>query len=257
MSGYLRVVWAVAKRGIDRVLRRPQLLMPLFLVPTMFLAVTAGGAAHAINLPGFPQVESFFQFALAGAILQSTLLCGLTIGTTLSIDVDNGFFDRMIAAPVARSALVLGRLLTGAVIAAAQAALYLAVGVVFGAPIAGGAAGVPVILLLGALTATASGGLAVTLALRARAQWVQGAFPLVFVVLFLSSSFFPRQLMSGPAATIADYNPMSFVVEGIREPIIAGLGGPQVGYALLAAGLVSLATGTLAVLALRGRFGDR
>jgi ABC-2 type transport system permease protein len=256
LNAYWRVVWVVALRGVNRVLRRPQLLMPLFLVPTMFLAVTAGGAARAVDLPGFPEVESFFQFALAGAILQSTLLTGLTIGTTLSIDVDNGFFDRMIAAPVARSALVLGRLLTGAAIAAVQAALYLAVGVIFGAPIEAGAGGVPIVLLLGALTATASGGLAIMLALRARAQWVQGAFPLVFVVLFLSSSFFPRQLMSGPAATIADYNPMSFVVEGIREPIIAGFGGPELGYALLAAGLVSVCTGTLAVWSMRNRFGS-
>lgn len=255
MSAYLRIVWAITARGINRVMRRPQLLMPLFLVPTMFLAVTAGGAARAVDLPGFPLVENFFQFALAGAILQSTLLSGLTVGATLSVDVDNGFFDRMVATPVPRSALVLGRLLTGAMIAVVQAALYLAVGVAFGAPVAAGLAGVPVVLLLAALTAAFSGGLAITLALRARAGWVQGAFPLVFVVLFLSSSFFPRQMMTGPAKTIADYNPMSFVVEGMRQPIIEGFGGDAIAIGLLFASLTALATGVLAVTAMRRRFG--
>ncbi len=255
MTAYLRVVSALTRRGLLRVLRRPQLMMPLFLVPTMFLAVTAGGAARAVDLPGFPEVQSFFQFALAGAILQSTMLGGLTVGTTLSVDVDNGFFDRMIASPVPRSALVVGRLTTGAILGVAQAALYLTVGVVFGAGIESGAAGVLVVLLLAALTATATGGLAVTLALRARAQWVQGAFPLVFVVLFLSSSFFPRALMTGPAQTIADYNPMSLVVEGMRDPIITSMSGEIVFYALLTAVLVALATATLAITAMRRRFG--
>jgi ABC-2 type transport system permease protein len=255
LNAYLRVVWALTRRAINRVLRRPQLLMPIFLVPTMFLAVTSGGAARAVDLPGFPHVESFFQFAVAGAILQSTLLGGLTVGTTLSFDVDDGFFDRMVVAPVPRSALVLGRLLSGAVIGIAQAALYLAVALLFGAPIEAGAAGITVVMVLAALTAAASGGIAITLALRAHAGWVQGAFPLVFVVIFLSSSFFPRELMTGPARTIADYNPMSFVVEGMREPIVAGLGTGAVLPALLAATLTVAATTTLAVVAMRQRFG--
>ncbi|MBJ7354549.1 MAG: hypothetical protein JHC98_06955, partial [Thermoleophilaceae bacterium] len=60
-SAYLRIVWAIAKRQLTRVLRKPQMLTPIFLVPTMFLVVTSGGAARAINLPGFPEVDSFFQ----------------------------------------------------------------------------------------------------------------------------------------------------------------------------------------------------
>ncbi len=255
MSAYLRVVWALTRRAINRVLRRPQLMMPIFLVPTMFLAVTSGGAARAVDLPGFPLVENFFQFAIAGAILQSTLLGGLTVGTTLSFDVDGGFFDRMVVAPVPRSALVLGRLVSGAVIGMAQATLYLLVAILFGAPIEAGLGGAIIVLVLAALTAAAAGGIAVTLALRAHAGWVQGAFPLVFVVIFLSSSFFPRAMMTGPARTIADYNPMSFVVEGMREPIIGGGAGDTVAIALLAATLSAAATATLAVVAMRKRFG--
>jgi ABC-2 type transport system permease protein len=51
---------------------------------------------------------------------------------------------------------------------------------------------------------------------------VQGMFPFVFVVLFLSSAFFPQNLMLEPAKTIADYNPLSFIVDGIRDSIVFG-----------------------------------
>jgi ABC-2 type transport system permease protein len=72
--------------------------------------------------------------------------------------------------------------------------------------------------------ALAVGGIGAAIALRSgSASVVQGLFPLVLVVLFLSSSFFPQDLMIEPAKTIAQYNPLSFVVEGIREPIVSGI----------------------------------
>ena len=52
---------------------------------------------------------------------------------------------------------------------------------------------------------------------------MQGIFPLVFVILFLSSAYFPRDLLLEPAETIADWNPMSLIAEGMRDPIISGL----------------------------------
>jgi ABC-2 type transport system permease protein len=56
------------------------------------------------------------------------------------------------------------------------------------------------------------------------ASVVQGIFPLLFVVLFLSSAFFPATLMLEPAASVAQYNPC-FIVDGIREPVISGFTG--------------------------------
>ena len=78
-------------------------------------------------------------------------------------------------------------------------------------------------------------------------------FPLVFVVLFLSTAYFPLDLMIEPAQTIAQYNPLSFIVEGIRDPIISGVSVTETLEAVLAIlgiGLVSL---VLSARALRHR----
>lgn len=255
MRAYGRVVMAISRRSVVRIVRRPQALMPIFIVPTVFLVVTSGGVARAVDLPGFPDVESFFHFAIAGAIVQSTMLGGLMTGITTSIDVDNGFFDRMIVAPVPRSALVLGRVLGGGVIAIFQAALYLALGLAFGAPIRGGVLGVLLILALSAMCAASLGGLATALALRAQAQWVQGMFPVVFVIIFLSSAFFPRELMTGPAADVAAYNPISYIAEGVREPIISGLDLTITLQAFGVAIALTAVTSLFAVWALRAQLG--
>lgn len=254
-AAYFRIIWAIASRQITRIIRRPQSLTPIFLVPTMFLVVTSGGAARAVDLPGFPAVDSFFQFALAGAIVQSSMLGGLMTGIALSIDVDNGFFDRMIVAPIPRSALVIGRVLGTGVIALFQATLYLALGVLFGASIKGGVPGILIILMLASLASASLGGLTVALALRAQAQWVQGLFPLVFVIIFLSSAFFPRELLVEPAQSIAGYNPISYLAEGIRGPIIEGVSG-EVEMKAFAVGLgLAAFTSIIAVISLRLRLG--
>lgn len=255
MRAYVRVVLAISRRSVMRIVRRPQSLMPIFIVPTVFLVVTSGGVARAVDLPGFPEVESFFHFAIAGAIVQSTMLGGLMTGITTSIDVDNGFFDRMIVAPVPRSALVLGRVVGGGVIAMFQALLYIALALAFGAPVRGGVPGVLLILALAAFCAASLGGLATALALRAQAQWVQGMFPIIFVIIFLSSAFFPRELMTGPAAEIAAYNPISYIAEGIREPIISGIDLTVTLEAFAVAIALTAVTSMFAVWALRAQLG--
>ena len=82
---------------------------------------------------------------------------------------------------------------------------------------------------------------------------MQGLFPLVFVVLFLSAAFFPANLMLEPAATIADYNPLSFIVEGVRDPVISSLTGEAFWKALAAITLIAAFSLWLSNLALRRR----
>jgi len=91
-------------------------------------------------------------------------------------------------------------------------------------------------------SALAVGGIGAAIALRTgSASVVQGLFPLVLVVLFLSSAFFPQELMIEPAKMIAEYNPLSFIVEGVREPIISGIDAVQTLEAVAAiAGIVVL-----------------
>jgi ABC-2 type transport system permease protein len=79
------------------------------------------------------------------------------------------------------------------------------------------------IIFLTSTAALAFGSIVAALALRTNsASVVQGIFPLVFVILFLSDAFFPANLMLEPASWVAQYNPLSFIVNGIREPIIDG-----------------------------------
>jgi ABC-2 type transport system permease protein len=250
----LRVIAALGRRSVRQTFRRPQLMAPIIVFPTLLLAIQTGGTASAVDLPGFPEVDSFLQFMLAGAMMQSLMLAGNSGGIALAADIEMGFTDRLFAAPISRFAIVLGRLAGTAALGVVSALWFLAIGVVFGAPIDEGVPGALVVIALVSLSATAIGGIGAATALRTgSASVVQGLFPIVFVVLFLSSAFFPQDLMVEPAKTIATYNPLSFIVNGIRDPVISDFSaGRMAACVATIAGLTALGLG-LSALALRHR----
>ena len=249
-----RATLALAARALRNVSRRPQFFVPMLVFPSLLLAVNTGGLGHTTQLPRFPRVHGFLDFQLAAAITQSLLIGGVAAGIAVALEIEGGFFDRLVAAPIPRSAIALSRMVATFPLALVQTAFFLAVGLIFGARIQGGVPGLTLVLAIGGLAGTGFGGVGVVLALRARnASLVQGIFPFAFVILFLSSAFFPRDLLKAPADWLAAYNPVSYIADGMRNPIIASIDAGTVLEGLAAAGGVAIAMAALAVVSLRGR----
>ncbi len=250
----LAIVAELGRRSVRQTFRRPQLIAPLLIIPTLLLAVQSAGAGRAVDLPGFPPVDSFFDFLLAGAMIQAALLAGNSGGIAMAIDIEMGFTDRLLAAPIPRFAIVAGRLAGTAAMGVVIAVWFLAIGVVFGATIEEGVAGALVMIVLVTLSALAFGTLGAALALRTgSASVVQGTFPLVFVILFLSTAFFPADLLLQPAQAVAEVNPLSFVVTAVRDPVISVFSGRELLEGLAAIVLIGAVGLLLCSLALKRR----
>ena len=234
-----RVVAALAARAIRVQFRRAQFLIPAFMLPLVLLAVIASGTSSARNLPQFPDTGAYVGFVVGGTLMQGALLAGLTAGIALAGDIEGGFFDRLLTAPVQRVSIVLGRVVAACTLGVVQGVVFLSVAFAF---------------TLGALTAGSLAGLASAIALRTGSlSLLQNLFPLTFVLLFTAPAFFPRELLDPTAEAIATYNPLAYIVEGIRGALFddADLGDPLLGLAVGVA-LVAATTG-LAELAMRRR----
>ena len=249
-----RVLGALARRGLAQTFRRPQFLAPIVIFPSLFLAANVGGAGRATQLPQFPDVHGFLDFQTPAAILQATLLTGVSTGIAIALDIEVGFVDRLFTAPIRRASFVLGRLATTGILGVLAGVWFLVIGLIFGAEIQGGVAGALIVILFAAATAAAWGGFGAALALRSgTVSVVQGIFPIVFVIIFLSSAFFPANLLLEPAKTISDWNPMSYIADGIRDPIVSGISAePVLEGALAIAGVMALGA-ALSVWGLRKR----
>ena len=236
MIGEGRVVAALSRRSISVQFRRAQLLMPTFVLPLMLLAVIASGTSAAQDLPQFPGVDSYLGFVVPGTLVQGALLAGLTSGAATAGDVEFGFFDRLLTAPVRRTSLVLGRQAGTLVLSVLQSTFFLTVAAVFGARYPGG------VLAILAAIALRTGSLAL----------MQSIFPFVFVLLFTAPAFFPRELLTPALRDVSEYNPLTYIVEAVRGLLTdTGIGDPLTG--LLAAVTLAVATTALATFALRER----
>jgi ABC-2 type transport system permease protein len=142
----------------------------------------------------------------------------------MAVDIEHGFVNRLILAPLRRIAL-LGAELSGALaIGCIQAAIFFGVGYAAGASIKTGIAGafVVVAMFLCAVLGFAAIGLLIGLWTGSPAA-VAGIAPLTAVFLFLSSMSMPRNLIeTNWFEKVATINPLSYLVEGLRAPMIIG-----------------------------------
>jgi ABC-2 type transport system permease protein len=216
-------VLLLARRSVVRTLRQPAMVVPSLVFPLLLLSINSSGLDSATKLPGFP-TDSYFQFALAIPFIQGALFSANSAGTNIASDIESGFLSRLSLTPLRRLTLMLGQLTGILALGLIQALTFVAVGLAFGDGIEAGVGGVVVILLLSLTISLAFGCIGAFVALRSGSgEAVQGVFPLFFAALFLSSMALPRDLIEIEwFQTVADWNPVSYMLEGIRSLVIVG-----------------------------------
>ena len=213
----------LARRSLVAEWRQLFSVLPGLVFPLLLAAVYTKQFQRALDLPGFPEVESFLDFILPASILQAVSFGASSAGMELALDIENGFLDRLLASPVARVPVLIGRLAGAAIVAAGKTLVIVAVFMVFGAEIAGGPAAVLVLLAVSSLLVLVIGGISQVLAIRTGSQEAVGAtFPLIFVTIFMSSAFFPTTLMSGWFRVVAQNNPITWIVDPLRRLVVVG-----------------------------------
>ena len=216
----------LSRRSIVRTLRQPAQIVPSISFPLFLLGINAGGLDAATDLPGFP-TDSYLTFALAIPFIQAGIFAVSGAGADLARDIETGFLNRLSLTPMTGLALVAGQLAGVVVLGLFQAFIFIAVGLAAGATLEAGVPGALVIVALSLMISFAFGAIGVFAAFRfGNGEAVQGLFPVLFVFLFLSSMALPRPLIEQEwFRAIATYNPVSFLLEGIRSLFIDGFDG--------------------------------
>jgi ABC-2 type transport system permease protein len=244
----------MARRSILQTLRQPALIVPPIVFPLIMMAINTGGLHAATNLPGFP-ADTYLDFAIAVPFMQCSLFACINAGAALARDVETGFLKRLAMTPMQRAALLIGHLGGVMVVSLVSALIYIVVGFAAGMDFKAGALGVPALLLLAMLVALSFAALGAFVGLRSGSgETVQGFFPLFFVLLFLSSMSLPRNLIEQDwFRFIATYNPVSYLIEGIRSFIISGWDGEALALGFGIAVVIAVAAVAAASSALRTR----
>jgi ABC-2 type transport system permease protein len=251
-----RALGALAWRAARRTTRQPAAWLPGVLVPLVIAAVFTADFGRAAGAIGFPAGASYLGYALPATVLVGAVYSGIVAGTQATTDVENGFVNRLLLAPGRRMAIVGGPLIVAALQAAVQSGVFLAIFAAFGVTVGGGVAGALAILAVAALFAVAVGATAIALGLlTGDSEVMQSLFGLLFILLFISSAFFPPGAMSGWFRAAAAHSPLTSLADGMRAQVFGGTDWRGTAAALGVSALLAAGGTLLARHALRTRGG--
>lgn len=239
----------LARRALREGIRTPEAIIPTLFIPLFFLAVNVGQAARIF--PG--STTAFLHGQGYGAFqLPSSMLLAASFGSAalfLTEDIVGGYFDKLRATPVHRSALVLGRLLAEGLKVLLIASLIVALGLAFGITIASGVLGFLLLIVLTAGWAIVYAGFMQIIALKTRSAAATNSAGLVFFpLLFLTPNFVPRNLLTHPMEIAATFNPVTYVMEAMRSLILQHYRWQTIGLGYL---VVAIAAAIMLALSVR------
>jgi ABC-type multidrug transport system permease subunit len=244
----LETIRALMRRALNEILRVPGAAIPGVLAPTIFFLGLTAVFGNLTLLPGFT-TESYQSFLIPVSLMQGAGFTGAATGVNLARDIEQGWFDRLIASPAPRPVLLAGLVLSASFRALLPAALLLAVGFSLGAhwPGPGGLA-IALLITMGMAIVAASWGTALALKFK-----TQSAAPLMqagmLLLILTTTAYAPLELLTGWLQEVARYNPVTQIVEAARQGFVGPVSWDETWPGLVAlAGLTSL----LVALALRG-----
>jgi ABC-2 type transport system permease protein len=249
-AGFLADVTTIAGRALRAIPRDLESVIPPIFIALFFFLVNVGTLQQLTenNIPGF----DFRAFQLPTAILLG--VTGVSRAPALVIDVQDGYFDRLLLTPVRRAAILLGHLTADVTVAAALTVPIIIVGFILGVRFESGPAGILVFIAIAALWSLAFSGFGYAIALKTgNPGAVNSSFLLFFPFLFLTTSYVPRSQLSGWLDTVAGWNPVTYLLEGMRSLVMSGWDVGDLVQAFAAIAIVGAISMSLCFAALRGR----
>jgi ABC-2 type transport system permease protein len=241
---------SIAGRALRAVPRDAEAVVPPVFIALFFFVVNLATLERLTeSIPGF----DYTAFQMATAVLLG--VTGVSRAGAVVLDVQNRYFDRLLLTPVRRSAILLGHMTADVAVAAALTVPIIALGLVLGVDFVGGPLGVLVFVGLASLWSLAFAGFGYAIALKTgNPAAVNSSFLLFFPFLFLTSSYVPRDQLSGWLDTVAGLNPVTYLLDGMRTLVLGeGWAWGELAQALLAIAVVGALSMSLCFAALRGR----
>ncbi|MGA2767045.1 MAG: ABC transporter permease [Candidatus Bathyarchaeia archaeon] len=241
-TGYLFV------RYLKKLVRNPILLFFSLFQPIIFLLLFTQLFSKFSSLQNFTEfsggASSYLEFATAGILLQNAFGSALQSGTSIVLDLDTGYLQKMLVTPVSRYAILLGRLTSDAFRVVVQSAIILVLAYALGATVATGIVGILLMLFIVAFFGLAWSGISLAIGLKTRSSetvFAIGGF-LTFPLLFMSTALTPKGFMPNWISDISNFNPISYTVDAARALMVTGYDWGTVLKAFGVIGLIAVVT---------------
>ncbi len=241
-------VGGIAGRWIKKTLRRPPFLFFSLVQPVVWFVLFTAAFAKISDIPGFANstgTSSYLTFFTAAVVIQTVLASAMQSGVGFVTDMESGFLDKLKVAPIHRSSILLGKLLSDGARILLQTFVILVLAFVLGVGIATGIVGLALLFAIALGFGIAWSGISTFVALTTRnsESTLMISILTTFPLLFLSTAVMPLALLSPTVQAIAVYNPITYIADGLHQLIItSGFDWSVLGFAFLVTAAVGFVT---------------
>lgn len=242
----------MTKRSLTILVRTPDAILPNLLIGIFFLLIFNSALGETAGFLPDLQGVNYLAFTLPLSVVSAAL--NAPAGQAMVRDLESGYFDKLLLTPISRSALLLGHIIASGLVISLQTAVIIGVAFLMGVESATGVGGILVLLGFAALIGAGFGGFTVGVALRTgNAAATQGASFIFFPLSYLTTAFFPLEYLQGWLKTAAQLNPITYILDALRETLIFGWDAEKIALGLMASGVITVLPFMFALTSLNAR----
>jgi ABC-2 type transport system permease protein len=251
-AGFVHDLTSIAGRALRAVPRDVETIMPPIFIALFFFIVNIATLKNVVDHGQFRGLN-YTAFEMGTAILLG--VTGVSRAPALVLDIQNRYFDRLLLTPVRRTAILIGHMMADVTVAAVLAIPILVLGLILGVRFLDGPVGIILFIVISSLWSLVFAGFGYAIALKTgNPAAVNSAFLLFFPFLFLTTAYVPRAGLTGWLSTVAAWNPVTYLLAGLRSLVLGnGWQWTSLGQALLAIVGVGIVSMSMCFAALRGR----
>lgn len=230
--------WLLLVRALIQFPRLPAVLA-FSMVPPLVQFLLFGSIFEALPQQikrggGTFPTDNYYEYVAPAIVFFVCVLGIANAGVSIVNDFQNGYFNKILLAPISMWSILLARLFGDGFRVFVQAGLMLALSLLFSAEVETGFLGALLMLTLAVLFSIFSVGvLVVNVAIKTKdAQAVQAIFPIFFILIFLTTSFMPKEAIGSEIVkTIISGNPAEYIIIALHGLMFTGFDWGDIGIA--------------------------
>ncbi len=213
--GVARQVGMMVWRSLKHIKRQPEMLTDVTIQPVMFVLLFAFVFGGSIAIPGV----NYREWLLPGIMAQTMAFSAFIVAIGLNMDLDKGIIDRFRSLPISRGSVLVGRSVYSIIHSSIGIFVMSMTGLAIGWRVRGGFGNAVLAFALLVLFGFAMIWIGILVGSSMRsAEAVNGLmFTTIFPITFLANTFAPTEGMATWLRTIAEWNPISSLVQAMRE----------------------------------------
>ena len=216
-TGLLRQSLTIVRRNLIHIKRMPEMLLDVTIQPVMFVLLFAFVFGGSIAVQG--SAEGYREWLMAGIMGQTIAFSAFIVAVGLTADIDKGIVDRMRSLPINPAAVLVGRSISSLLHSSIGILIMSLTGLAIGWRIREGVLDALLAYALLLLWGFAMIWLGILVGSSMRSvEAVNGLmFATMFPITFLANTFAPAENMPTALRAIAEWNPLSSLVQALRE----------------------------------------